>query len=56
MTSITQVSVLSTGHVQIRHAIQTQFDHIGHRGIARGSQVGHRLARDGFAQQRTGHK
>jgi len=45
-----------SGHVEIGHAIQTHFDHVGDRGIARGSQVGHRLARDGFAQQRTGHK
>jgi hypothetical protein len=42
--------------IQIGHAVQTHLDHVGHGGIARGYEVGHRTARHGFAQKRTGHK
>ena len=29
------------GDVQVSHTVETEFDHVGHRSVARGSQVGH---------------
>jgi hypothetical protein len=42
--------------VDVSDAVKAHFDHVGHGGITRAAQVGHRLARHGFAQQRTAHK
>jgi hypothetical protein len=38
-----------TGHIDVLHTVQTEFDHVAARGrVTRNSQIGHRLASHGF--------